>query len=138
MNNTKLYRILAIIFLTVVSIGILNGCAVKLPESFDEAEVQAAAENVVDLISTSDGQGLTAVMNDQMKAALTEDIQAQIFALVEGSGSFEEIGELKLGGSSQNGIDYAVAVVKAKYENREIIYTISFDQDMKLAGLYLK
>jgi len=124
--------------LTVVSIGILNGCAVKLPESFDEAEVQAAAENVVDLISKSDGQGLTAVMNDQMKAALTEDIQAQIFALVEGSGSFEEIGELKLGGSSQNGIDYAVAVVKAKYENREIIYTISFDQDMKLAGLYLK
>jgi len=29
-------------------------------------------------------------------------------------------------------------VFKAKYENREITYTISFDQEMKLAGLYLK
>ena len=35
-------------------------------------------------------------------------------------------------------ITYAVVVAKAKYEKSEITYTISFDSDMKLAGLFLK
>jgi hypothetical protein len=77
-------------------------------------------------------------MTEEMKAVLTDDIQAQIFALLDESGEFQEIGDLKMGGNTQNGITYAAVAVKAKYANREITYTISFDMDMKLAGLYLQ
>ena len=138
MNNKSFTRILSFVLLAILSLGILSGCAAKLPEGFNEAEVQAAAENVIDLLNQRDAEGLTALMTEEMKAVLTADIQAQIFALLDESGAFQEIADLKMGGSTQNGITYAAVAAKAKYANREITYTISFDQDMKLAGLYLK
>ncbi len=138
MKLTKLFRYLRVVLLTVLGLALLGSCAAKLPEGFDEAEVQAAAENVIDLLNKRDAEGLSALMTEEMKAVLTEDIQAQIFDLIEQSGAFQEISDLKMSGSTQNGITYAAVAAKAKYENRDITYTISFDQDMKLAGLYLK
>lgn len=138
MNNKSFTRILSFVLLAILSLGILSGCAAKLPEGFDEAEVQAAAENVIDLLNQRDAEGLTALMTEEMKVVLTADVQAQIFALLDWAGAFREIADLKMGGSTQNGITYAVVAAKAKYANREITYTISFDQDMKLAGLCLK
>jgi len=138
MNKNSLYRVLTIILLAVLSLGVLNGCGAKLPEGFEEAEVQAAAENVIELLNQRDADRLTELMTGEMKAVLTEDVQAQIFAMLDESGAFQEIVDLQMGGSTQNGITYAAVAAKAKYENREITYTISFDQDMKLAGLYLK
>lgn len=138
MKLTKLFRLIRFVLLAVLSLAVLGGCAAKLPEGFDEAEVQAAAENVIDLLNKRDSAGLTALMTEEMKAVMTEDIQAQIFALLESSGAFQEILDLKMAGSTQNGVTYVAVAAKAKYEKSEITYTISFDQDMKLAGLYLK
>ena len=36
------------------------------------------------------------------------------------------------------GEEYAVAVAQAKYEKKSFTYTISFDTDMNLAGIYYK
>jgi predicted small lipoprotein YifL len=138
MNNNSFYRIFTIVLLAVLSLGALSGCGVKLPEGFDEAEVKAAAENVIELLNQRDAESLIALMTEEMKAVLTDDTQAQIFALLDDSGAFQEIADLKMGGSTQDGITYAAVAAKAKYENREITYTISFDEEMKLAGLYLK
>jgi hypothetical protein len=138
MKMTKLFRFLSIVLLAVLSLAMLGGCAAKLPEGFEEAEVQAAAENVIDLLNKRDSEGLTALMTEEMKAVMTEDIQAQIFALLDSSGAFQEILDLKMAGSTQNDVTYVAVAAKAKYEKSEITYTISFDQDMKLAGLYLK
>lgn len=138
MNKINLNRVLSVVLLAVLSVAVLGGCAAKLPEGFEEAEVQAAAENVIELLNQRDADRLTELMTGEMKAVLTEDVQAQIFAMLDESGAFQEIVDLQMGGSTQNGITYAAVAAKAKYENREITYTISFDQDMKLAGLYLK
>jgi len=138
MNKTSLCRVLTIVLLAVLSLGALGGCAAKLPEGFDEAEVKAAAENVIDLLNQRDANGLTALMTEEMKDVLTVDVQAQIFALLDGAGAFQEISTLKMAGTTQSGVTYAAVAVKAKYANREITYTISFDMDMKLAGLYLQ
>ena len=138
MNKTNFYRVFTFVLLAVLTLGALSGCAAKLPEGFDEAEVKAAAENVIDLLNKSDSEGLTELMSDDMKALLTDDVQSQIFALVKDSGAFQEISDLKMTGATENGITFAAVVAQAKYANREITYTISFDKDMKLAGLYLK
>ena len=138
MNKTSLYRVLTIVLLAVLSLGALGGCAAKLPEGFDEAEVRAAAENVIDLLNQRDANGLTALMTEEMKVVLTVDVQAQIFALLDGAGAFQEISTLKMAGTTQSGVTYAVVAAKVKYENSDVTYTISFDQNMKLAGLYLK
>lgn len=138
MFKNKFHRVFAILILSVISLGLLAGCAAKLPEGFDEGEVKTAAENVITLLDKGDGEGLTALMTDQMKAAITDDVQAQIFTMVDSAGAFQEISEMKTGGSTQNEITYAVVVAKVKYEKGEVTYTISFDTQMKLAGLFLK
>ncbi len=138
MNNNSFYRIVSVILLAVLSLGILSGCAAKLPEGYDENELKVAAEKVIDLLNERDGDGLTAMMTEDMKVGLTTDLQAQIFALLDESGTMQEIMDMKVGSSEENGITFALVVAKVKYENREITYTIGFDQDMKLAGLYLK
>jgi len=138
MNKNKLYSVFSVLLLTTLSLVMLVGCAAKLPQGFDEAEVKTAAENVIKLLNQRDADGLAAIFTDQMKAAITEDVQAQIFALLDDVGAVREISEMKTGGSTHNEISYAVVVAKVKHENQELIYTISFDKEMKLAGLFLK
>jgi hypothetical protein len=70
MNKTRLCRVLTIVLLAVLSLGALGGCAAKLPEGFDEAEVRAAAENVIDLLNQRDANGLPALMTEEMKVVL--------------------------------------------------------------------
>ncbi len=138
MFRNRFSQVISVLLIGLICLGMLAGCAAKLPEGFNEAEVKTAAENVISMLDQGDGDGLTALMTDEMKAAITDDVKAQIFALVDAAGAFQEISEMKTGGSIQNEITYAVVVAKVKYEKSEITYTISFDSEMKLAGLYLK
>ena len=39
---------------------------------------------------------------------------------------------------TQKGKHYAVCQIQISYENVSVIYTLTFDQDMKLAGIFLK
>lgn len=138
MTKFRLYRVLGIGLLIALSVGILAGCAAKLPEGFDEAELKTAAEKVIDLLNQRDDAGLRANMTEDMDVGLTEDLMVQIYALLDESGSMKEITSMKVGSSEENGITFAVVIAKVEYENRDITYTIGFDSDMKLAGLYLQ
>ena len=60
MNKNKLYRLLSMLLLTTLSVVLLVGCAAKLPEGFDEAEVKASAENVISMLGQADSDGLKA------------------------------------------------------------------------------
>lgn len=136
--NKKLFRILSVLLLAAVSLAALAGCAAALPEGFDEAVVNAAAENVIDVLNQRDVDGLEAVLNDRMKAQFTDEILAQIFAALDDSGDFVEIEGMTLTSTTENETTYGVAVARAAYANRVITYTITFDAEMKLAGLFLR
>ena len=100
--------------------------------------MKASAEVVINLLNQRDSVGLNEMMTQDMKAGLTEEVQAQIFAFLDESGTMKEISSLGVSGSEENGITFAVVIAKVAYENRDITYTIGFDPDMKLAGLYLQ
>ncbi|MDD2522438.1 MAG: DUF3887 domain-containing protein [Anaerolineaceae bacterium] len=136
MNKTN--RIVSVILLAFFSLGLLAGCAAKLPEGYDEDVVKSEAEKVIMLLDQRDVDGLTAMLTNQMKTGLTEDVKAQIFAALDDSGPVQEIEELKTTGSTENEITYGVVVAKVRHANREITYTISFDPEMRLAGLFLQ
>ena len=118
----------------------LAGCAPKLSEDFNEAEVKQAAENVIALLNAQDSEGLRALFTTQMNTAITDEVLTQIYAALSEGGSFETIESMIVAGSKDqsSGVEYAVVTAQAKYELRSFIYTISFDKQMKLAGLYYK
>ncbi|MEA4930074.1 MAG: DUF3887 domain-containing protein [Anaerolineaceae bacterium] len=134
----KISRFLSLVLLVVFSAALLAGCGSKLPEGYDEDELKASAEVVINLLNQRDSVGLNEMMTEDMKAGLTEEVQAQIFAFLDESGTMKEISSLGVSGSEENGITFAVVIAKVAYENRDITYTIGFDPDMKLAGLYLQ
>ena len=55
-------------------------------------------------------------------------------------GAFTEIRDVGLYGAadSKTGEEYAVAIVAAKYENGTAAFTISYDKDFQIVGLYVK
>jgi len=134
----KISRFLSLVLLVVFSAALLAGCASKLPEGYDEDELKASAEVVINLLNQRDSAGLNEMMTEDMKVGLTEEVQAQIFAYLDESGTMKEISSMGVSGSEENGITFAMVIAKVAYENRDITYTIGFDPDMKLAGLYLQ
>ena len=134
----KISRFLSLVLLVVFSAALLAGCASKLPEGYDEDELKASAEVVINLLNQRYSVWLNEMMTEDMKAGLTEEVQAQIFAFLDESGTMKEISSMGVSGSEENGITFAVVIAKVAYENRDITYTIGFDPDMKLAGLYLQ
>jgi hypothetical protein len=133
----------SIVFTLIAALCIvfLAGCtSPKLSSAFDEAEVKQAAENVIDLLNRQDSAGLRELFTAQMDAAITDEVLSQIYAALAEGGAFESIADMSVAGSTDqsSGAEYAVVVAQAKYELRSFVYTISFDKQMQLAGLYYK
>ncbi len=138
-STINLTTILA--FLAVLGVVFLAGCSSpKLSSDFNEADVKQAAENVVNLLNAQDSAGLKQLFTTEMTAAITDDVFTQIYADLAEGGSFEAIENISVIGSTDKSSaeDFAVAIVQAKYEKKTFIYTISFNKQMQLAGLYYK
>lgn len=138
----SLYRSKAVTVLAaVMCLVLLAGCgSTKLSEDFNEVEVKSAAENVIVLINSQDSESLEKICTVQMREALTDDVWEQIYEAIGEGGTFEQVSDMSVAGSvdKSSGEEFAVVVVKAKYELKTFTYTISFTKQMKLAGLYYK
>ncbi len=120
--------------------AVFTGCAsTKLAEGFDKDAVIEKAKQTVDVINTLDYAAMTALMRDDLEAQLSSDKLKEAWdkKLTE-LGAFEKIDNVSVVGQKTEQSDYAVAVVVAKYKNGNAIYTLSFDPDMELAGMYMK
>lgn len=139
MKNLKLKVSITVVF--VISFLLLGGCSnLKLSEDFNEDEVRQKSEEVIEIINNNDSDALIGMCTIEMKKALDEDTLASIYEAIDEGGSFKEIKDLDIGGNKDKKTEeeYAVAVVKTEYENKNFIYTISFTKQMKLAGFYYK
>jgi hypothetical protein len=139
--KAKIRSCCATILSAVVCMAFLAGCSdMKLSKDFNEEEVRSAAENVIDLINNQDSEGLRAICNMQVRDALTDEVLAQIYEAISEGGSFEQIKEMSVAGKKDPSSEeeFAVVVVRAKYEIKTFTYTISFTKQMKLAGLFYK
>lgn len=136
----KSFRVKTILSLLVCFV-LLTGCkSPQLPASFKEEEVKKAAEEVIRMLNEKDSQALLEISTVQLKSALKEDVLEEIFEALAEGGEFEKIEKMSLAGQKDKTSEeeYAVVIAKAKYEIKYFVYTISFTQQMKLAGLYYK
>ena len=130
MGKTRYFT--GIILLAVLLAGVLTACAGsrKLSDKFDEAEVKAAVDTLVD-----------EKWNTVMKSMVGKDVlTGEILPIVEELGAFEAFDKEAVTGNTDQDTDqeYAVAVIKVQYEKRKAQFTISFDEDMKVGGFFIK
>lgn len=142
MGKTRYFT--GIILLAVLLAGVLTACAGsrKLSDKFDEAEVKAVAEEVIEILNEGDVDTLVdEKWNTVMKSMVGKDVlTGEILPIVEELGAFEAFDKEAVTGNTDQDTDqeYAVAVIKVQYEKRKAQFTISFDEDMKVGGFFIK
>lgn len=91
------------------------------------------AQEIVQLLNEENFTGVINKFNEQMKGSLTED-ELKTISPTKKSGKFIEYGKESV--KEKDGIFTVTLVVK--YEKEDRIYTISYDKDKKVAGLFIK
>lgn len=106
---------------------------------FQEEQVKTQAEEIITLYSNDDFQAVVAYMDDEMKQVLNAStLQYAKDQTNQDFGKLLAFGTMYMTEIRQNGSVYAMVQVNVSYTNTSITYTITFDENMKLAGFFLK
>ena len=107
---------------------------------FAAEEVQKKAEELVGLFSEEKYQEILKdyAGKELLRAADVRDLENMSVTASANRGGFQEISDLVLAEMKKAGRLYAVAEVRAVYEHVTLTYTFSFNEQMELAGVYIK
>lgn len=132
--------LLGIIIVAAVGIWVLIPKNYPLQSSkyFDEKEVETWNKAVVENISNKNIDKILSNSSEAFRNEVSEDELLTYFEDMN-TGKFVRISQIE---SVENRSllqgTFAVSEVTAQYDNRSVIYLISFDTDGKLAGLYMR
>lgn len=128
-------KYLAVLFLFAL---LLTSCSSKLPQWADKAKIEQESKNIIDILGKKDKQALQEKLSPEMKASLSDAQIDAIFQMVSELGAFKEVKAFDAKETKQNQKSYVTAAVSAAYEKHDVMYTLSFDEQMRLAGLFIK
>ena len=127
------------LLILVLTLILLAGCAQALDKSFSE-EKDEAIYQVLENLHLKDSQAIRDMSIDIMAAGLDDATMETVYNLLDEAGPFKEIEKITKASMKDKDLDQIIAVcsVKVAYESKTYLYTMSFTQDYKLAGLFLK
>ena len=106
---------------------------------FQEQEITARLSEVVQMLNENDYASLREQCIPVMERVLTEETFKPIKEQISKDwGAFQSLGKPYMAEMTQQGKVFAVVQVSAIYENISVTFTITFDPDMRLAGLYMR
>lgn len=108
-------------------------------DRFQTATVEAQAKEVVQMLDNGDYDGLRKMAVDKLAPMINEEeMEHARDNLAEDWGKLLNYGSIYMVESVQRGHHSAVVQMSISYENASVTYTISFDKNMKLNGLWMK
>lgn len=129
-------------FLGILALAALPGCQESLSDEFQEDQVIAEAKEMVERINAGELEG---VWEDTFNVVMQngtdpEELQENIDYYLKDKGEFQDFDKIQVRGITDRdtGTPYATAMVLVAYEDGKVMFTISFDTDMKCAGFYVK
>ncbi len=125
------------ILLMVLLVGvILGGCSSsKLSDAYNEDELKKDAQGIVSMICNEEYDKVIDQMSDNIKGKISAEQLKEVWQPIkEKVGSFKSIE--KEGVIGKDGL--ATVVEVAEFENGKAQFTITYNEDMKLEGLYIK
>ncbi len=132
--------VIAVILLIGIAYMLLpRGIAMEDSKYFTQEQVESALKQTIEYLDEEDYDSLRANAIDQMQTYLNKETMEQLKAqLSDNWGERLQYGPVYAWEMVQGNTHYATAQVNVSYENINVTYTISFDVDMRLAGLYMK
>lgn len=138
------------IIIAAVVIGVFLLCAyvwwifpkslnIKDVESVTEEAIDVQVETVVVLLNENDFESLRGMSIDEIQKVLTqENIDKARNLISDDWGEMLMIGSTYAQGIRQKGRLFIVTQTDVMYENVSVTYTITFDKDLRLAGVYMR
>lgn len=127
----KLLKVLlvAMTVLLFTACGNDGGADDQLTEKY-----QPKAEEVVNHLNNQEYSEIIPQLDSEMKEFLTEDKLKELEPVIAEAGDFDSITK----SSVEEKDGYYVVVLVAKYSNQNLRYTITYDEDDQVAGLFIK
>lgn len=123
----------AIVLVGLIISVLLVGCGDKADE--DTKEVYSAkAEQVVNWINEKNYDKITGQFDENLKTQLTAEQLAQIEPVIVASGDFEKVEKSTV--EEKDGMKIVVLVTQ--YSDDKRIFTVTYDSEEKIAGLFVQ
>ncbi len=139
----KIVRTVSEIILALIASSLLAWWLMPKPaalgDDLSQEEIAASVEQVITLLNEGDFDGLQDMAVDKLKSKLTPEVIDPVRQQISQDwGEMQSIGKTYVQGMKQKGTLIIVTQTDAIYENVSVVYTISFDEDLKLGGLYIR
>ncbi|WP_036729395.1 DUF3887 domain-containing protein [Peptoniphilus mikwangii] len=134
----KKYKILVMLFLFAL---LVSACGNSKKASAEDVEKYSKnAQKVISIVNSKEVSRLKDICSDDLKNALTDEIIEQINVDVGSKGDFDSFMDVNVSyqKDKNTGQDYILVIQKVKYNNGELIYTLTFNNDEKLLGIFYK
>lgn len=104
-----------------------------------EETLTEEAKRVIRCVDAGDYEALNRMMPEQVRQILTEDVIEEAKRQMAGDfGAFSSWEDTYVTEVSQQGQYTAVVELMAMYEKVSVIYTVLFDEELRLIGLYMR
>lgn len=118
---------------SMLAVVLLAACGNKVDEETEGKYIDKAVE-VVHFINDGEFDQIVEQLNENMKAKLTAEQLAEITPILEESGSYKGIKKQSV--QEKDGI--IIVVLVGEYSEEDRIYTVSYDEDDRIAGLFVQ
>ena len=106
---------------------------------FSREEITAKTVEVVELLNADDFETLKQMALEELHTALTRENIDRARAFVSDDwGEMRSLGTVYAQEVEQKGKHFTVTQVDAIYEKVNVVYTITFDDEGRLAGVYMR
>lgn len=116
-----------------------RGYAIEQSEYFDEIQVETAMKETVELLDAESYGALQENAISQMKSYLNKQEMDKVKGQLSGDwGERQQFGTAYMTEIVQGNTHLAVGEITVVYENITVTYRLSYDEEMRLAGLYVR
>ncbi len=138
-----LERILGLLAGLSMVLCVLTGCQpqnARLPDSFDEEEVEEEALRSITFFHERDYQSILDMGSQELKESITaEEFAEQCDPILDKRGTFREIKKTVFFSSKgENKEEYGGTVMVGDYEEGRITFRILFNEKMELEGFFIQ
>ena len=142
----KKIRLSAIVIMFCLSCIIFAACSDKSSDAGKNSTVSSGqkekyiekAQNVITLFNEEKSDEIVELCDEAMKNALPKEKLSEVYTQIKSNGDFEKFLEGEMTKVEQGRKTFTVVVQQAKYEKNTLTYTVNFDSEDKLAGIFYK
>ena len=136
--------IIPIVEIVALLIGLLywalpKGSSIAESKYFTEGQMADAMAVTVEQLDAGDYEAMRENAIPEMQSTLTAEVMENAKAQISDNwGERKSFGSIYIGEITQGKRHYAVGEITVIYENTSVIYRLTYDTDMRLAGLYMR